>query len=298
MQPRPDRSPERSANIFISYRQEDSAGHSGRLFDVLGDRFPDRLFMDVDTLEPGVDFVDAIKKAVGSCEVLIVVIGQKWLTVADAAGQRRLDDPGDFVRQEVESALGRDIRVIPVLVQGAAMPQADELPSSLARLARRNAIGLSDTRWAYDVDRLVKTIREALGEEAPAPEPRQEEPPPAPAARAARPGWMLKLAAAFLVGAVVLVSAGWVRAKVDSGPLPIQKVESAGSGTAQPTAGETTAKTSAPPQVKPTTDGDRQVRSQAKEESRSVMDRLRNAGRKAGDGIKDRWQQHRSNSKR
>ncbi len=136
------RLPERSANIFINYRREDSAGHAGRLFDGLSDHFPGRLFMDVDTLEPGVDFVDAIEKAVGSCEVLIVVIGSEWLTLTDATGKRRLDDSGDFVRLEVESALARNIRVIPVLVQDTPMPRAGELPASLARLARRNAIEL------------------------------------------------------------------------------------------------------------------------------------------------------------
>src|SRR5215203_4276625 len=101
---------ERSANIFINYRREDSAGHAGRLFDALSSGFSGRLFMDVDTLEPGVDFVDAINNAVGACEVLLVVIGQEWLTIKDKSGLRRLDDPADFVRLEVESALERRIR--------------------------------------------------------------------------------------------------------------------------------------------------------------------------------------------
>src|SRR5882672_5435119 len=99
------RSAERSANIFINYRREDSSGYAGRLFDALSSHFAGRLFMDIDTLEPGVDFVEAIEQAVGSCEVLIVVVGREWLTIKDAAGQRRLDDPGDFVRLEVETAL-------------------------------------------------------------------------------------------------------------------------------------------------------------------------------------------------
>jgi len=152
------------ANIFINYRREGSSGHSGRLFDALRGHFAGRLFMDIDTLEPGVDFVEAIEQAVGSCEVLIVVIGREWLTIKDAAGQRRLDDPADFVRLEVEAALGRKVRVIPVLVQDATMPRAEELPPSLALLARRNAIELSDARWAYDVDRLARTIQGILKE--------------------------------------------------------------------------------------------------------------------------------------
>jgi hypothetical protein len=156
--------------------------------------------MDIDTLQPGVDFVEAIEQAVDSCQALIVVIGREWLTIHDAAGHRRLDDPADFVRLELESALARNIRVIPVLVQDAPMPRADELPPSLARLARRNAIELSDARWAYDVDRLAHTIQEILGEEAAA----------APAA-AGRRVWLLSGAALVLVAAVVLASVFWPR---------------------------------------------------------------------------------------
>jgi TonB family protein len=200
-----------SANIFINYRREDSSGHAGRLFDALSDHFAGRLFMDVDTLEPGVDFVEAIEQAVGSCEVLIVVIGREWLTVKDAAGQRRLDDPADFVRLELETALERKIRVIPVLVQDAPMPRPEELPPSLARLARRNAIEISDARWAYDVERLARTIQSILKEKdvaAPAPTPSV----PAVAAKAAGSPARLRLlflAALVLVAAAGLASVFW-----------------------------------------------------------------------------------------
>lgn len=201
---------ERSANIFINYRREDSAGHAGRLFDALSSHFAGRLFMDVDTLEPGVDFVEAIEQAVGSCEVLIVIIGREWLTIEDQAGRRRLDNPGDFVRLEVESALARKIRVIPVLVQDAPMPRAEELPESLVRLARRNAIELSDARWAYDVDRLARTIQDIL-EESPAPAPSPAPVVPAAAKATGARAWPLSLAALVLVAAVVLVSLAWTR---------------------------------------------------------------------------------------
>src|SRR5579872_843801 len=153
-----------AANIFINYRREESSGHAGRLFDGLSGHFAGRLFMDVDTLEPGIDFVEAIEHAVGSCEVLIVIIGREWLTIQDADGQRRLDDPTDFVRLEIEAALTRRIRVIPVLVQDAPMPRPEKLPPPLASLARRNAIQLSDARWGYDVDRLASTIQKILDE--------------------------------------------------------------------------------------------------------------------------------------
>jgi hypothetical protein len=157
MDPRPKPSRDSQAKIFINYRREDTAGHAGRLLDRLAPHFPGRVFMDIDTLQPGVDFVEAIEQAVGSCEVLLVLIGREWLA-ADAAGRKRLDDPNDFVRLEVATALKRDIRLIPVLVQSASMPRAEELPPDLAKLARRNAIELSDALWAYDVERLVKAI--------------------------------------------------------------------------------------------------------------------------------------------
>jgi hypothetical protein len=218
MNPNPGSAAERSANIFVNYRREDSAGHAGRLFDRLSGRFPGRVFMDIDTLEPGVDFVEVIEHAVGSCEVLIVLIGHEWLRIKDGAGHRRLDDPEDFVRLEVATALQRKIRVIPVLVQGAPMPRPEELPPDLAKLARRNAIELSDGRWAYDVDRLIHTIGEVLKGLEPVPQVPQVPPipvpaelpqlaPPVPAARrraAPSKAWI-----AALLTAVVLTGAGW-----------------------------------------------------------------------------------------
>ncbi len=153
--------------IFISYRREDSAGHAGRLFDRLSSHFgKDRVFMDVSDIEPGTDFVEAIDKAVGSCDVLVVVIGKEWLTCADAAGHRRLDNPNDFIRLETATALKRNIRVIPVLVQGASMPSAENLPGDLENLARRQAVEISDTRWDSDASHLITTLDKL----APAPE--------------------------------------------------------------------------------------------------------------------------------
>jgi negative regulator of sigma E activity len=119
------------------------------------------------SMEPGVDFVEQINEAVGSCRLLVAVIGPRWASVEDAHGRRRLDDPADFIRVEIESGLRRpEVRVVPVLVQGARMPGADELPSALADLARRNALELSDSRWRYDVDRLASTVERVLGEPA------------------------------------------------------------------------------------------------------------------------------------
>ena len=115
--------------------------------------------MDIDTIDLGVDFANAIENAVGAVDVLICVMGTEWLTVVDKNGKRRLDNPMDFIRLEVASALKRDIRVIPVLVGSATMPSADQLPPDLAKLPRRNALHLGDARFHTDADRLIKSVR-------------------------------------------------------------------------------------------------------------------------------------------
>jgi len=148
--------------IFISYRREDAAGYAGRLYDRLAAHFGDeRVFMDVEGIEPGADFFDAIERAVGSCEALIVIIGKEWLA-ADNAGHRRLDDPADFVRLETATALARGIRVVPVLVEGAAMPRADQLPAELAPLTRRQAVELSHKQWDATTAELIRTLEKIL----------------------------------------------------------------------------------------------------------------------------------------
>jgi len=151
--------------IFISYRRDDTEGYAGRLYDRLNQHFGrDSLFMDIDTLKPGQDFVDAIDEAVGSCDVLIALIGKRWLTVADAEGRRRLDDPHDFVRLEIGTALKRDVWVVPVLVQDAGMPRAADLPDDLSKLRRKHALEMTAAHFHDDVDRLIQTIEEVLGD--------------------------------------------------------------------------------------------------------------------------------------
>ncbi|CAN5116532.1 hypothetical protein BH18ACI2_BH18ACI2_16960 [soil metagenome] len=152
--------------IFLSYRRDDSAGHAGRLYDRLNARFPGRIFMDVSGIAPGVDFVEEIERAVGSCQVLIVLIGKDWLDIKDAAGRRRLDQADDFVRLEVATGLGRKIRVIPTLVRDAHMPSAEALPPDLAALARRNAMEINDHDFDHDVERLIQTLETELGEQS------------------------------------------------------------------------------------------------------------------------------------
>jgi Tol biopolymer transport system component len=152
--------------IFLSYRRDDSSGHTGRLYDTLSDRFgSDRIFMDVDALEPGVEFAQRIAEVIRECQVQLVIIGPTWLTPTERDGTRRLDNPLDFVRMEIETALLHDVRVIPVLVRHTTMPPTAELPASLAGLAQRNAVGLDDTQWRRDVSRLVGFLETIPGAE-------------------------------------------------------------------------------------------------------------------------------------
>jgi alkylated DNA nucleotide flippase Atl1 len=159
-----------SGRIFLSYRREDTRHVVGRVGDRLTDHFGDeRVFVDVDTIEPGLDFAEAIAAAVGSCQVLLALIGDRWLVSTDRTGRRRLDDSNDLVRLEIQAALERNIRVIPVLVDGVAMPTAEELPPSLAGLARRQAFELSYSRFRDDARRLVGLLDRLLAAPPPSP---------------------------------------------------------------------------------------------------------------------------------
>jgi TIR domain len=154
-----------SGQIFISYRREDSAAWAGRLSDRLKSHLPTaQIFMDVDNIEPGADFVQAIEDIVSACDVLIAVIGHRWLTSSDHWGKRRLDNPQDLVRLEVATALKRGIRVVPVLVEGAKIPKAGQLPNDLKLLVRRNALEIGHTRFNSDSENLIAAVERALGE--------------------------------------------------------------------------------------------------------------------------------------
>jgi hypothetical protein len=145
--------------IFISYRRDDSEGEAGRLFDDLTREFgSNSVFMDVAGIRPGVDFVQAIEQNVADCGVLLAIIGPIWATIANASGQRRLDDPNDFVVLEIASALKREVPVIPVLVHGARMPSQDQLPESLKSFSHRNSVELSHARWPSDVQLLIAAL--------------------------------------------------------------------------------------------------------------------------------------------
>jgi len=154
-----------SGRIFISYRREETAYPAGWLYDRLTGHFDHgQVFKDVDSIQLGDDFAEVITRAVGSCNVLLALIGNEWPTMTDEHGRRRLDNTEDFVRLEIEAALSRRVLVIPVLVDGARMPRADELPPSLAALARRQALELSPARFDFDTRRLIRVLDRSLAE--------------------------------------------------------------------------------------------------------------------------------------
>ena len=164
-------------SIFLSYRREDTEGQAGRLYDDLVAAFgSDSVFMDVADIQPGRDFRKSIDQSLNSCGVFLSLIGKNWLTAKDTSGQRRLDDPADFVRIETAAALKRDIPVIPVLVQGASAPKADQLPDDLKELAFRNAVELTHPRWDSDIQVLIKALRPHISPSSPKPEPERVQP--------------------------------------------------------------------------------------------------------------------------
>ena len=151
------------SKIFISYRRQDSSGYVIGIYDRLKNEFNEEdIFRDLDTIEFGVDFVEVLENAVQQCDILLAIIGPHWLTISDANGRKRLDNPNDFVRLEIATALERKIRVIPVLVGGATMPYADELPDNLKSLARRNALPIDDRDFHAHLDRLIRALHRAL----------------------------------------------------------------------------------------------------------------------------------------
>jgi hypothetical protein len=149
--------------IFINYRRDDSRADAGRLYDRLVLRFPGKVFRDVTSLEPGVEWHEAIARVLAEADACIVVIGKDWLKISDASGRRRLDDPRDTVRQELMMALSRKMRVFPVLVGGAKMPQEEELPADLQSLCRRNALEITEQDWDEGFNKLSAVLASSLG---------------------------------------------------------------------------------------------------------------------------------------
>lgn len=146
--------------IFICYRREDSAGVAGRIYDRLAQTFGrNAVFKDVDSIPLGINFRDYIDSAVNRCDLVLVVIGKRWVEATDKDGSRRLDDAEDSVRVEIETALRRNIPIIPLLVQNASMPPRASLPPSLKELTYRNGMSVSDDpHFHADMNRLINYL--------------------------------------------------------------------------------------------------------------------------------------------
>ena len=146
--------------VFISYRHDDSAGHAGRVHDRLVQAFGrDLLFMDVDAIPLGVDFIKVLREEVAKCDVLLAVIGTHWLDARDEEGNRRLDSAADFVRIEIATALQRGIPVIPILLDGAKIPKVQQLPQDLEGLVARNGLDVRHASFHADIDKLITGLK-------------------------------------------------------------------------------------------------------------------------------------------
>jgi hypothetical protein len=155
----PVKTPVKTRKVFISYRRQDSA-NAGRVYDLLEREFGrDLLFMDVDAIELGVDFLKAISAEVAKCDVLLAIIGPGWLDASDEEGNRRLNNKNDFVRIEIAAALKRDIPVIPLLFDGTPIPTEDRLPKDLKALVLRNGISVRHASFHRDTDKLISFLR-------------------------------------------------------------------------------------------------------------------------------------------
>src|SRR5262245_36863677 len=155
--------------VFICYRRDDSAGHAGRVHDRLEREFGrELLFMDVDAIPLGANFIKVLREEVAKCDALLAIIGPGWLDARDEKGNRRLENPYDFVRVEIGTALKRNIPVIPLLVEGTLVPKADQLPADLKELALRNGIDIRHASFPNDMERLIRGLRGAKPPQQPA----------------------------------------------------------------------------------------------------------------------------------
>lgn len=207
--------------IFISYRREDSEGFARGLFQSLVNYFgKDSVFMDVDSISLGMDFVEAIDKSLDDCGVLLVLIGREWALSNDASGQQRLAKKDDFVRIEIAKALKRKVPVIPVLVKGASMPDSADLPAELQTLTRRQALELRHESWDSDIEHLATALEKILGTQRKSYHPPPVEPPP-PGKRPANKGFKSIGAVLAIIIAGVIVYNGVEEWSSSNGPTTI-----------------------------------------------------------------------------
>ena len=202
--------------VFISYRREDTQGQARALFqDLVAKLGRDSVFMDVDSIALGKDFREVLQERLASCGLMLVLIGPDWLEGKDKSGRRRIDSPTDFVRLEIGAALKRNIPITPLLLQGAHMPDAEQLPPDLAPLAFRNGFELSHNRWDSDVKELIRRLGLGGSDGAPA----AERP------KAAMPRWPWFIAA----GVIALAVAGVFLYRTMPGAPPASTAGEAGS---------------------------------------------------------------------
>lgn len=248
-------------HIFLNYRRADGASQAGHIYDRLVQQFGrHRVFLDVEALEPGVDYVEGLEREIGRCAALLVVIGHNWLSMTGPTGVRRIDEPTDFVRLEIEAALNRGVRVIPVLVDGAVMPEPDELPESIASVGRRQAVEVRNAPYAFnvDMDRLSETLQSVLIKDgdltgSAASSPQQQTPKrepqgeardsssrPTPPRTGSRGSRVALLAAVLLfVGGGAGLYAGGILSPAHASP-PLAPTHSDSTPTSTPTASPTT----------------------------------------------------------
>lgn len=241
--------------VFLNYRRDDSEGYVGRLYDHLTQRFPGRIFRDVTGLRPGEDFVNALDREGVSCQVLLAIIGKRWLNSVDASGRRRLDDPEDILRREIIHALQRNVLVIPVLVGGAVVPPIDDLPTELKPLGRRQALPISELDFERDIERLIEVVAQEL---CVAPQSgRNAIPPPPPPAKHKRWPWVVAGAVTmfFLFAVIEAVKTPTEPAQ---SPATTQQTTAAESG-GQPATTTATQQAAASPAEKPAVPPSRQT---------------------------------------
>lgn len=195
--------------VFISYRRDDTAGEARALYNDLAKLLgEERVFMDVDDIALGLDFREVLRQRLNDCQVMLALIGRGWLDARDETGARRLDQPGDFVRLEIATALERGIPVTPVLLKEARAPHDDDLPAELKGLAFRNGFPIRHETWASNVQELVRR----LGLAPPAPVP-------------ARPASRLPLLAGGGVLALLALAAGFYATRPGPAPAPAPVVD-------------------------------------------------------------------------
>jgi hypothetical protein len=149
-----------TSKIFINYRREDTSGYAGRIFDSLAQEFEEsNIFIDVTKINTGTDFTKAITQSLDLSSYFLILVGDTWLNCKDSLGKRRLDNPDDFVRKEISLAIQRKIIIIPVLVEDAKMPSATDLPEDIKEMCKWQAIEITDSRWKYDIDKLINAIK-------------------------------------------------------------------------------------------------------------------------------------------